>query len=1011
MSDLFFWRSWRTLDQIILAVISLVAVIAIILALTSYILSPHPTIVWEVVSRLDSVPIPFYTINLGFLEFDFMVENYLITQYFQGSALNINSFWALLYLVLLGISLVFSLSVITTLSRFWFIFGMVGFILLMMNFKLEQLLLFDRTDQIGMIIAFFLYLPLSYYLHAFRPDINYSGRLMLFGTSTLLFGFVIFFASHVETPFLHLANYGIFAPVIISIIFIFIIAHEIVFGFLYITTAGSQSRKSLAHFMVITIFYLINLVLLYLHNRQKIDWNLIYLNEYLMLLVSAILGLWGIKKRNHLFHNILQFQPLGAYLYLSAAAVCFSTLFYLLVTANDPLVETFEDAIVFSLIGFGVVSVLYVFANYFNLIYFDLPIHKVVYRPKHMPFWTARIGALLFVLGLFALSDNFPLNQAIAGYYNGIGDLYSKEGQQMLAEGYYENAGYYGFQNHRSNYALAQSAFNRGERPRGFRYLTESIKKKPTPHAFANLANYYDQNNQFFDALFTLQEGLAYFPNNPALLNNIALLYGKSTVLDSLFFYAQAGMTHNLSSRQAQTNLLAKLVEHDVPVSLDSIEDSFWPTPYNALAANFLAFANQNDHAANLSLRSEVLQDSVLDFETFSLVFNYMINQSESLDSSFYSFLDRAKSNPSNRWCEESLMLGEALAQRRLGNLTKAYATLINLKYSSRNAGYYECSMGLWAMEERDFDRAVTHFESAGNSLYPGAQFYRALALLFGGREAEAKAVISELSPHEAINEAYLEKIKKSMNADSISILKVADDEIKYFWILLNNSQPQDLVVELWRNSKGQTQFHIALALANRAMDNRDWPLARQWLENSKLPGAIPENLIGQLNWAWVRFYLHRGSFQDLNPAINSLSDAQANKKLLVRFTEAKSRENENRLQEAEILYRSLATANPYLAPIVIESARFFQDVRGDSDQAYELLLQAMVFNTNSIDLRMAYTLQCLKMGLTSYAELSLAVVKKRLGAQTFASFEEVYKETEIKLQDMENKRWEGQGI
>ncbi len=1008
MSDLFFWQTWDTQNKVLLGVMLLVALGATILAAVSYLLSPEPAILWEVVSKLHSVPIPFYTINLGLLELDFMVENYLITQYFQGSNVNISSTWALIYVLFLGTSIAFSLAVITALSRFWFIFSMAAFVLLMMNFKLEQLLLFGRTDQVGLILAFFLYLPLSYYFQAFRPDINFLRRLLAFGAVTLAFGFLIYSVAQVEAPFLYLANYGIFAPLIATIIFIFLVSHEIVFGFLHITTSGVQSRKSLLHFMVITIFYLTNLLMLYLYNRQKIDWNLIYFSEFLLLMISAIIGFWGIRRRNHLFQNILRFEPEGAYLYLSAAVVCFSTVFYVFVTANDPLIETLEDTIVFSLIGFGVVSVLYVFANFFNLIYYDLPIHKVVYKPRHMPFWTARIGSLLFVLGLVALSDNFPVSQAIAGYYNGVGDLYSIQGQQLLAEGYYENASYYGYQNHRSNYILAQGAFDRGDRPRGYRFLTESVKKKPTPHAFANLANYYDRNNQFFNALFTMNDGLARFPNQPALLNNMALLYGQSTVLDSLFFYAQAGMEHNLSSRQARTNLMAKLIEHDVQVSLDSAEDSFWPADYVPMQANYLAFANKNNHEADLKLQAPLLEDSVLDLEEFSLVFNHMINQSGHLDSSFHSFIDLARIHPSNRWCEENLSLGQALAARRSGNLTRAYRTLQNLRSSTRNAGYYECSMGLWALEERDFERAVTHFESAENLAYPGAPFYRALALLFGGKESEARSAFSELPPNEVISEPYVEKIKKALKADSSEIFQELDAEVKYFWILLNFSQPKEVVEELWRGTEGRIRFEIALGMAHQAMDTRKWGMAYKWMEHARI-AAVSEDLADPLNWARLRYSLYTGNFQNLHQIVEKLSPNNPNQRLLAGFLRAKDLERASDLENAEILYRWLATANPYLEGIVIEAARFFEEVLGDSDQAYDLLLQALEFNQSSADLRMAYTLQCLNAGLAHYAELSLKVLRASLENKESQSFEQVYKEKELEMQ--KNQQWEDQPI
>ena len=94
--------------------------------------------------------------------------------------------------------------------------------------------------------------------------------------------------------------------------------------------------------------YLGNLLLIYFHQNGTIDWNIYYLDEFLLLIVSIVLGLWGFKNRQVLYESIMDFHPYGAYLYVVGGIVCFATMGYSFTNSNDPTVENFQDAIVFS---------------------------------------------------------------------------------------------------------------------------------------------------------------------------------------------------------------------------------------------------------------------------------------------------------------------------------------------------------------------------------------------------------------------------------------------------------------------------------------------------------------------------------------------------------------------------------------------------------------------------------------------------------------------------------------
>src|SRR5690606_40458159 len=140
---------------------------------------------------------------------------------------------------------------------------------------------------------------------------------------TVLVAVGIHFFAGVEYPFLHMAVTGYLPGLILSVIFILMIAHEIPASFVYITSAGTATSKSLRHFSIISVVYMVNLLLAYMHEKKLIEWDFIYINFFLLLTLSDLLGVWGFRLRENLYENILPFSPSFAYLIVILGSILF----------------------------------------------------------------------------------------------------------------------------------------------------------------------------------------------------------------------------------------------------------------------------------------------------------------------------------------------------------------------------------------------------------------------------------------------------------------------------------------------------------------------------------------------------------------------------------------------------------------------------------------------------------------------------------------------------------------
>src|SRR5690606_11431264 len=110
---------------------------------------------------------------------------------------------------------------------------------------------------------------------------------------------------------------------------------------------------------------------------------------------------------------------------------------YFFATSNDPAIEAFEDIILFTHLGYGVVFFIYVLANFFTLLYQNQRVFKVVYKPTRMPYFTAQLAGFIAALAFFFQSGQASLKQARSGFYNAKADYFYHTGAKELAKQYY----------------------------------------------------------------------------------------------------------------------------------------------------------------------------------------------------------------------------------------------------------------------------------------------------------------------------------------------------------------------------------------------------------------------------------------------------------------------------------------------------------------------------------------------------------------------------------------------
>jgi hypothetical protein len=662
MESLSFWTNWTKSNKIQLLVALIQLVLAVGVFGFYYYHDLLNVIDWKVLSEQGEVSALLEQFKATGEVLSIPIKSYLVTGQFLATIMspNITASW----IFVLGFAWAFSLFLasITVLPRFWYLLAMAFVVEILVLFHWDLLL--NISGSYLSLFIIFLLGGLSYFYHAFKPDITFSIRFISFLILTFSIGFGVSHYSPMSTPVMHFAAYLVGIGLLLTCCFIFYISFEVLRGFLFITTTA-QSPKSLLNFSVISLFYSLNLLVLYWYKNGTTDWDILYINPFFLLICSTFLGIWGIVQRGKSLGASIRLENGGVFSYISLATISILTCAYAFATANDPLVEVLEDAIIYTHLVMGVLFLLYAIFNFLPLFKQGLNVYQVVFKPMSLPLSAIRIAGILAVVALLSLKEFFTINQAKAAYYNALGDFYTNAKDYQYAEIQYKIAATFEGRNHKTNYALASLAILQHDNETAALYFKKALAKNPSPFAYEGLARSFYDGERFFDALFTLKEGVKRFPKSGELQNNLAYLYDKSHVLDSaLIFYDLAAKNAN-DGAVPEANVLAFWAKNGKEKTIKELIQEEKQFKDDAYQANLLALKLKAGLLPAIPTYETTLGDSILNVPNFSFLYNQaMFEKSKGEKIAFRALANRAE----NDQYAEDLEFAHAIQQYYKGD-------------------------------------------------------------------------------------------------------------------------------------------------------------------------------------------------------------------------------------------------------------------------------------------------------------------------------------------------------
>jgi hypothetical protein len=978
MSNRWFWRAWHQEYKRHWYVLLALTFFTLIGFGYYHFTGIDNVVQWEKFQEQKVVETTLHEFQSGSFQLAVPANVYILFEYFQGSSLKPNVYVSYAFVLVLAIAFVYLIVVFSALERFWYFASMSLVILFLVSLRLDVLSVFGLDKQWFSIGVIVLYVATSFYINAFRKNTSFQTRVLIFSSITAGIALLIGFFANVPLPFLYLSVTAYVPAILITVLFIIMVAQEIPAGFLYLTSQA-QSAKGLYHFLIIMVIYLLNLVLIYAHDMGYVHWDILYINIYLLFTITSVVGLWGWRHREERYGNVMPFYPFGGYFYLALTSIAFSTLAYLKGTANDAPLEALSDILVFCHIGFGFIMLLYVLSNFIGVFEKNLSVWKVLYKPNRMPYETFRLGGLVVVLSFIFYNDwkDYVYN-GFSGFWNSMGDLYVEIDRGDVAQTYYEQGRNYGYANQHANYARAYHFASEFQWAKSHEYYERSNVKRPSVYALVNNANVFNWEENYFASIFALQAAAKQMPASPQIMNNLGFMYGKVHALDSALYFLNEARKHSDAKSQAETNFVGIATQELLPLSPDSLAALF-DVKNPGVLANAVGLATITH--TNFTFEVQPFQLGALTLHQATLLNNYVLNKAYTLSATELEEAEKIAQDSVNGNFAEALKVALAHAHYLQGNVTKALQLMGELSYiSESNKGKYSYYIGLWQLEQGNAAAAALAFRAASTHSFKNASLYLAVAETENRNIAEALVLWDSISRNGTDLEKILAFSMKNTLTINLQQALQSTDEVKYqfarYRLNTRSTVEFNALVKSLRDENYKAQMLTEMAL--RQFDADRLPDANGYLQQALATNPSSPSVKEFVLFAHMQVKAAMGDWSALATLVKEV-DFPRSRRLDKLHYEALLNNAAGDKQKAARAFALLAHANPFYEEGIISAAQYIKQTSNDDLKAYTILAEAVQVNNASVRLWKAYISEAVALGLDDYASSGYVELEKQL--------------------------------
>lgn len=972
-----FWDSWAPSDRRIFLGLGGLFLLVVGATLISYLAHPWPVSSWQQLQELQTQEIPVYTFERGSLQFIVTTDNYILFERWVGNSFSPNLIALDFYFLFFAVSLVVLLSLISILPRIWFYLGSLASVFLLSSFRWEVLSLGGYTNKIPIVGMLVIFLGILVYFHFFRTTASFLARLVTLALAAAVVALMVSTASSINQPLRTLAVNTLPAALVLLILFIIVIAHQLMASFVALATRSTQTR-SLRQYVIISVIYLLNLWLAYLDRIGWMDWEYT-IPGFVLLMVSGVLTVWNIRHREVLYAGIFKSEVYLTYFIAAFGMMAFATVGYFISSSNDIVMLSLSDLTIYTHLGYGMIFFAYVGSNFVGVFEKNLPVQKVLYKPTAMPYFTYRFAGLIVTLAfVFYNTWTIPLNHFISGYYTALGDLNWAE-PTTKAFNYYRRGHARAPYNQHASTALAELEGGNGNYKNQIDYAVDANTFRPTEFTLLNADHLYLQSGNAYEDVRLLRRGKGLFPNSGVIRNNLGLAYTRIGMTDSAYRYLEAAQRDSRTKTSAALNLLGLITKHNLTNDPDSIYKHH-TSDAAAVRSNAIAMANRQGKVLDIHLL--LPKDSLLDLFTASLIANYLTNQITRPDTAFISSCVQLANKKGNQPFRQLILQSAAKGCYAAGKVNLAFELL----QMAGNKGTNSYILGLWAMDQEKFDVALNYLYDALDHKSAPAALANAVSLAEEGRLNEAIIAWDTISRRKdpALN-ALGESMKRVLAAPPSWFVDLTEREKLYYALyqipladtvlfktLVNHISDEDLRAKAFLNRARKFYNQDAIGQASRQF---------QQLQGLHLTDT---RLFVDIKYFELRLLAAQRRLTELQAIIKQGIIFGPYRESDRIYFEALQQEASGDTLSAGKNYLWLANNNWYFDEGVVGAARHYEH---NPKQSYTLLANALQVNPHSVRILKAYIPAAHARGFDTYAMGAMETLRGIIPANAFQKY------------------------
>ncbi len=661
----------------------------------------------QVGAFLDRVAVPFSNLDIGSFHIPIQVDNFLVFQNYQVVAYPMST---LENYIFGGFILLLSVSVLAALSQFKkfpFLGAGMGWILILTLANLNGLNIGGASSNLPLLLLLTATLLPTIYFHVWGTHFSYWIRWAALALTTGGTVALLIYLSPIVQADLYLAEQSLIIGLGLSIAWIFWQGHGILSGLLVLISkanAGVNSKTTL-QFLGVGLLYIGILLFLLLNLKGEVSLPFAGFSILYLIFPLGVFGWYSTQEKLAQQDNLASSPKIIQTLYLLGLTSTLWTIWKLALSHNQAGEELIKHLILYSQLGFSLFFFIYVAINFFPLMNQGKPVHPVIYKPYVLPYYHLRIGGTIALLVITTYLEASIAFQASSLTNNIVADYYYQTNQKLEASILYENSWDRYRYNPKAKNLTVQLLFELNQPSLAKEHLEESFDLAPQVDNILLLSERLQRENKPLEAVFYLENGLKFFPANPYLSQNLALLYVLlKKEKEALALFAELPK----NSPIAAANWLALQVKLGKKVDPPSHQEDL------IVSINWVAAARKN----GLEVDAETLATlkSKLENERSPLLIqagyrNLLATQNLNDPTSDLSFLDSLAKRED--FLEYSMQVQETAILRSLGagRINEAVKNLNGLAFRNPgDAAYYLNLSGLILAQQLDFEKAAKDF-------------------------------------------------------------------------------------------------------------------------------------------------------------------------------------------------------------------------------------------------------------------------------------------------------------